>query len=374
MDLQLVKMLFATLSNRLKQDVLAEFGELGVCIMKKDGKKFGKHKAKWSLNNIIEMVRQKGKIDKVIQTMCCDNPNNWPEFLPICKMAMNALKLTATLFSPYKMLYTNAQTAANRFKSDILTHNNSVDDLLQTAKTRLREAEQKLIAAHKVSKRYYDERHGNISEYKIGNTAYILLDCRPVKSILSLKVHDKCAGPFRVTEAGKYSVALDIPPSWSITNQFSIQHLKKGLQGEDPFNCISKLPPVGHPKDSKEYWEVERILAKRTHGRHKITQYRVLWAGYSLSEATWETKERLQEDGLGDMIDEFNQVNTCWARSDGIERPVLFMSRVTTPYKANYQALELELGCLVWALLLTQHHICNCASPGESALRRMRSE
>lgn len=38
-----------------------------------------------------------------------------------------------------------------------------------------------------------------------------------------------------------------------------------------------------------------------------------------------------------------------------IERPVLYISRVTKPYEANYQATELELSCIAWAFGKLQH-------------------
>jgi hypothetical protein len=59
-------------------------------------------------------------------------------------------------------------------------------------------------------------------------------------------------------------------------------------------------------KDEKETkYTVERIISKKK--INKKTYYLVKWKGYKIDEATYESEEKLIEDGLEDMINEFNK-------------------------------------------------------------------
>ena len=71
--------------------------------------------------------------------------------------------------------------------------------------------------------------------------------------------------------------------------------------GEERKACIPK--PVSLPEG---YFEVERILDKRTKG--KATYYLVQWAGYPDSENTWEPKTNLKN--IKHMIEDFEKSQT----------------------------------------------------------------
>jgi hypothetical protein len=63
-----------------------------------------------------------------------------------------------------------------------------------------------------------------------------------------------------------------------------------------------KLAPENE-KESK--FIVERILQKKTVKKKDF--YLIKWKKQKVSEAGWESKEKLIEDGIGDMIDEFEE-------------------------------------------------------------------
>ncbi len=70
------------------------------------------------------------------------------------------------------------------------------------------------------------------------------------------------------------------------------------------FETVSYAESELLPSNEKEEkWEVKQIRDKR-----KVKgdiEYLVWWKRYKVDESTWESKEKLLEDGLKDMIDEF---------------------------------------------------------------------
>ena len=76
---------------------------------------------------------------------------------------------------------------------------------------------------------------------------------------------------------------------------------------------LTRPEPEAVTNDGAPEWEVERILDHRRYGRRKILQYLILWKGYPVHEATWETDEAL--DGALELVVNYNkrkkiQVNT----------------------------------------------------------------
>jgi len=57
-------------------------------------------------------------------------------------------------------------------------------------------------------------------------------------------------------------------------------------------------------EEQEQTYIVEKLLSKFK--KNGITYYRVKWKGYSLKETTNEPEDKLREDGLGEMIDRFN--------------------------------------------------------------------
>ena len=57
--------------------------------------------------------------------------------------------------------------------------------------------------------------------------------------------------------------------------------------------------------EKEELYRVKKLIGKRKVG--KKTQYLVWWEGYKKDESTWEPEENLIQDGLKDMIDEYNK-------------------------------------------------------------------
>ena len=92
---------------------------------------------------------------------------------------------------------------------------------------------------------------------------------------------------------------LKLPSSWKLHPVFHSNLLSPTITMEMNGNEFTE-PPLDIIEGNEE-WKVEVILGKRTRGR-KI-QYKILWKGYPLSEASWEPEENLEH--AKDTINDF---------------------------------------------------------------------
>ncbi|OQV18943.1 hypothetical protein BV898_07002 [Hypsibius exemplaris] len=76
--------------------------------------------------------------------------------------------------------------------------------------------------------------------------------------------------------------------------------LDKDVKEED---AITGGIPDGEEDEGPKEFEVERIMAKRTH--NGVLQYQIKWVGYSKSESTWEPLDNIS--GCDEKVREFEQ-------------------------------------------------------------------
>lgn len=83
--------------------------------------------------------------------------------------------------------------------------------------------------------------------------------------------------------------------------------------GQEPYRYILKdLPNASFTErqlrkatEKEEVWKVREIIGKKT--VKKVVYYLVWWKGYTKDESTYEPKHKLVEDGLEDLIKEFER-------------------------------------------------------------------
>lgn len=326
-------------------------------------------------------------MENTLRCMCWDDPESWSEKLVWTELAINSLKSEATKHSPFELLYVQAAGPFNHFSQafEIESQGRSVDqadDFLSLAKQRLEDAKFYIDEALKTSKLAYDNKHTEPTVWRVGDKALLLLERRPILSITRTKLSNKSIGPFRVIEAGKQSLLLDIPKHLKMMNRVSIQHVRK-WKDDVQFGRKPNPDPI-ETVDNEDFFEVEHIVGKRLFGRQKLTQYKVHWKDWSNQDDTWEFADDLLADGCQDLIDSYeNQegrsntqrvrfmatfenyfgqfpngnVSLSSSASEFVERPICFESRVTRTYKRNYESLELELAALTWAILKSERYL-----------------
>ena len=130
-------------------------------------------------------------------------------------------------------------------------------------------------------------------KYKVGDLVY-----RKVERPMNALGHYQNTANFRV---GDY--------------RFDIKNPRKITQIlYYPFNVryiLNELPNVSYTeaelkpaKQKEETYTVKAIIGKKKEKR--IVYYQVWWKGYKKAESTWEPESKLIEDGLKNMIDQYN--------------------------------------------------------------------
>lgn len=326
-------------------------------------------------------------MEAMLRAYTLTHDKDWPNLLVYVEIAMNSLKSSTTDQSPFDLLYINrsGQSQIKRLLDNTSGEVDNVEDIDLLAAERLRDAQDALTKAHQNAKKYYDSNHSKLISFKVNDWALIRLSSRPIKMVQH-QLTKPLIGPYRVKEAFQRSVILDLPDNLKIHPRFSVQHLEHcPAPGSDPYNRPLRHPPI-EIIEGEDAFEVERIIGKRTFGRSKHIQYLVKWKNYPESESTWEFANNLIDDDCGQAIEDYektqsidtgshstlthcevfsNKMNATKPKSTSpslsrkfaynqesySERPVNFESRVTRSYESKYEALELELSCLTWAVL-----------------------
>ena len=132
-------------------------------------------------------------------------------------------------------------------------------------------------------------------KYKVGDLVYVVLES-PEDTL-----GNKLSGNFR---NGDYQLTRQPHKVLQVLCYRGKPYYRYIING---FKGVSyqeaELKPA---KDAtEETFKVRSLIGKKT--VKKVLYYKVLWKGYSKKEATWEAASKLIEDGLQDMIDEYNQ-------------------------------------------------------------------
>ena len=114
------------------------------------------------------------------------------------------------------------------------------------------------------------------------------------------KFQERYYGPYQILESvGATSFRIKLPPKIRTHPVIHASQLKlhTSTDGKPP----TRVDPI--QVDGIEHWHVKSLLDKRKFRR--TLQYLVHWDGFPMSDATWESASALKQDGLSDMISEY---------------------------------------------------------------------
>ena len=157
------------------------------------------------------------------------------------------------------------------------------------------------LAAHELARSQMAEQiKSNFTLFKKGQM--IWLDTRHLKTNYHKKMAPKWEGPFKIEEVlGLVTYQLKLPESWKIHRVFYTTLLcpykENKVYGK---NYPQPLPDI---KDGEEVYEVEQILKHRRRGWSY--GYLVKWAGYPITEASWEPKYSFT--GAAEILQEYQE-------------------------------------------------------------------
>ena len=203
------------------------------------------------------------------------------------------------------------------------------------------------------------------------------------------KLTQQKSEPYKVIDihAGGRAIKLELPPSLDAVHPVvSIQHVEKCRNpAEDPWKRTETENPG--PVDesiSENQDEYECIVVDEKTTRGGNAKFKVHYTGWDPKYDEWLVPSRISVEAIkawrtkpgnpkaeayAATPEEANRAQPkTWDELRGesfptikpragqkLERPVCYISRVTTSYEKNYQATELELCCIAWAFAKLSH-------------------
>ncbi|KAE8220800.1 hypothetical protein CF326_g8685 [Tilletia indica] len=323
--------------------------------------------------NAVERAIQTAQ--HVLQAMGTEDRAHWDRrLLPTVELAMNATPSVVTGFRPFDLVFVHHPDVAHAvFDSADHPGVAAFDERLAAADERLHDARVAIDAARLDQKRRYDKRRQPIPTIEVGTEVYIRLRDRPVPGLLTGKLDPRKAGPFRVSEIlSPHRVRLDLGAGSTIGDEFSVEQLDVCPQSPDPFAanreghdppvrpalCEEEAIPSAPVRDDVDAVDTVDTVADGEYLPDDVSP-RVRRApdhlrGFQVGVATSTGSDAFQEALHGPIYR--NRV----LEVDGIsielrERPVAFLSRLTSPTEKKMVASELELCCLAWAFARFAH-------------------
>ena len=149
------------------------------------------------------------------------------------------------------------------------------------------------LAAHELARnRMAGRKKDTFVPFEKGQKVW--LDSRNLKTLYHKKIGPKREGPFEIEEVlGPVTYWLKIPETWKIHNMFHAILLRPYTETEAHGNNYPRPPP--DLLEGEKLYTVERILKHRRRGRGY--QYYVLWEGYPITKASWESELAFSADG-----------------------------------------------------------------------------
>jgi hypothetical protein len=215
-----------------------------------------------------------------------DRPREWIRWLPWAEYMYNTAYQSSLRDTPFHVVY-------GRHPPSIRSYEVGDTRVAAVAKTMaereefLEEVRLRLEQAQDVQKRFYDNKHREVS-YSVGDWVLLRLRNRPVAS-MSLEAKGKLQarffGPYCVTEViNPAAVRLALPPQAKIHDVFHVGLLKKWVGA--PPTSTPALPAISR---GAVLPEPERVVRSRL--ARGCKEVLVRWKGQPASAATWEDRE-----------------------------------------------------------------------------------
>ncbi|KAE8269828.1 hypothetical protein A4X09_0g2516 [Tilletia walkeri] len=300
-------------------------------------------------------------VQKVLQALCVNGHAHWDtKMVPTAELAINSTPHLTTGYRPFDLVFLAQPDIVHAvFDMSDPDEVGSFGERLLAGFARLEDARAAMRPAREGQKRRYDRRHASIPEVSVGDQVYVRLPDRPVTGVATHKLAQRKLGPFRVQSVlSDHRVVLDLPSELGMGSEFNVGQLDLRPSSPDPFAAHRDLPAapatevadraVSPPASTSEsIGDVDPVVAGRT--RHVPARLRdfAIGVAHGVDSVDPELlRGPIFRPRLIDLAD--HQVLL-------VERPVAFLSRLTTVSEKKLAAAELELSCLAWAFAQWAH-------------------
>lgn len=231
-------------------------------------------------------------VETMIRAYVNHQLNDWDEYLYHLEIAYNNSEHRSTGFSPFFLnagQHPNFPLSAAAKESKTITtrtKNESANEFVRRVSLTIEEAKKRLKTAQEQQKKQADKHRREVS-YKVGDR--VMLTTENLSSHNS-KLRARYIGPYPIKRVlSDVLVELELPRSMSRHHpRFHIEKLKPFNDDSTRFPTRRQINrPVAEVIDKIKEYEVQEILDERE-TKEKGLEYRVLWLGYPVEDATWE--------------------------------------------------------------------------------------
>ncbi|KAE8250242.1 hypothetical protein A4X13_0g4880, partial [Tilletia indica] len=300
-------------------------------------------------------------LESVLQAMCQGDHAHWDkQVIPAVELAMNSSPNITTGERPFDLVFIDHPDAAHAvFDLDETVGAASFPERLAAANARMDEARNTIERERSRQKVRYDRRHAPLPELRVGDSVFVRLGSRPLPGVAVGKFDPEKAGPFQVREVlSPHRVRLSLPAGDGDDAIFNVEQLDVSPPGPDPFLAertsagpsVERIAGVPSPRPSAPVARpgsspgpvVEDIedLVLPSRARQPPRALRDFHVGvqavvpFDMLRGPVYRPKHVEVDGGSAVL---------------YERPVSFLSRLTSISEQRLVAPELEFSCLAWA-------------------------
>jgi hypothetical protein len=253
-------------------------------------------------------------MEEILRSYVSHQGDDWDEHLTAAEIAVNSSKQSSTEFSPFRLNYGHEMNLPLDLavSSQSPGRNPAAVDAIQSMHKDLEQAKKNISAAQQKQAHYANQHRRLADSFKVGDR--VMLNTENLSHWG--KLMSKFVGPFRVTAVRPDKmVELDLPASMKAKHpRFNISRVKMfhSASLEFPDRKQQERPPPVMTDGSDVYYTVEEIVGKRAVrvGRKQVIEYLVKWKGYEMTEATWQSKEDLEEPEVAEEVEKFERLQT----------------------------------------------------------------
>ena len=244
--------------------------------------------------------RQNQTIEHYLRCYCNYRQDDWCSKLALAEFTYNNSVHSTTQTTPFYALYGFHPEIRINAEGEPPTEVPEAHLRIQRLAKEREALANRWRSATESQQKFHNKRHLPI-EFRIGDR--VLLSGRNIKQTRpSTKLADRMLGPFKIIAiVGRHKQAykLELPPTWGIHPVFHVSllepyHSRPGTDIEPP--------PVHIDASGDEHYEVEAILADRTH--RGIKQYFIRWKDYPPDADSWEPESNIK---ASELLQEYEQ-------------------------------------------------------------------